>query len=78
MDGMSNFNPYQQMHYEALYGKSDAITSVIVPLHKAKRYSLYYGNQVILRDQPYPMCKAKQKELKQTGNYNLQTFKISR
>lgn len=69
---MSNFNPYQQMHYEAMYLNSKGKDA------KAKRYSLYYGNQVILRDQPYPMCKAKQKELKQTGNYNFQTFKISR
>ena len=41
-----------------------------------KLWTLFYGSQPILIKQPYPVCKAKEKQLKQSNNYKLQTFKI--
>lgn len=60
-------NPYQEMHYQALHGGKEA---------KPRKYSLFYGSQLITVGQPYHFCKAEQKRLKSTGNYNLQKFTI--
>ena len=41
-----------------------------------KLWSLYYGSQIIERDKPYGVCKAKENELKRNVNYKLKTFTI--
>jgi hypothetical protein len=45
---------------------------------KVKKYSLYYGGKVELRNKDYDKCVAKREDLKRTQafNYSLQKFEI--
>ena len=41
-----------------------------------QKASLYYGNQLILSNVPYAMCKAEMNRLKKMDNYKLLKFEI--
>lgn len=60
-------NQYREMHRFALSGGKRP---------PKKLWTLYYGDKAVISNVAYPICVQRMKELKATGNYKLQTFKI--
>ena len=66
-----SYNPFQTMHYQALYGSTSKKKS-----EKVTAWKLLYNDQETGARGLYPVCKAKENSLRATGNYSRGEFKI--
>lgn len=53
---MTDYNNYQQMHYDILYGEKKEKDK------KNKLYNLLFNNEYVLRNAPFPVVMKKTKE----------------
>ena len=70
---MSEYNPYQQLHYKSLYGDKNkkSTTPKIV-----KMYNLFYNKQRLVHNAPYAVCNGKKSSLLKQGVYQKNYFQI--
>ncbi len=73
MSNSSNYNTYQQMHYQALYGSTSKTKKI-----KSDQFKLLYNGKETGYQGKYPICKAGENKLRGTGNYNLGVFEYKR